>query len=88
LAFYQNILINKTPKIISKLSNSYEPDLAVVPLPIGGFSLKPIFKDWNIVDFPLILVNNLVNYKFCKDHYKIASFTFNPDGSFKPISRE
>jgi len=93
IVFYQNMLLDRNPTFVNVLDNKPDdPQLTVVPLPIGGFSLKPIFRDWNVDDYSITYAKFLNKFGFShedlvNDAY-IASFTFNPDGSYRHMDYE
>jgi len=90
IVFYLNMLLDRNPTFVNLLDNTPDdPQLTVVPLPIGGYSLKPIFREWNVDDYSIVLTEFLKKYGFShgdlvRGEY-ITSFTFNPDGTYIPM---
>ncbi|MDW7755766.1 MAG: hypothetical protein SCH68_11445 [Brevefilum sp.] len=93
IVFYQNSLLGRNPKLVNIVDNNLdEPQLSVCPLPIGGFSLKPIFNSWDM-DHYLVIFSNFVNkygysYSDLVKGDDFCSFTFEPDGSFHQMITE
>lgn len=93
IAFYQNSLLNRNPSFVNIIdTNPTKPKLSVCPLPIGGYSLKPIFTNWNIDHFLVFFTKFVHKYGYSYsdlvngDYF--CSFTFNPDGSFHQLMSE
>ena len=93
IVFYQNSLLSRNPSFVNILDDdTNEPKLSVCPLPIGGYSLKPIFTHWNM-DHYLVIFSKFVHkygYSYSDlvrgDYF--CSFTFDPDGSFHQLISE
>lgn len=83
---YTACLLNRVPKYVSVGNNDQQHTLC---LPLGGFSTKPIFDDWQEEDFVKVLAS------YCKvpleEAYMPAygtrmTFLNRPDGSFNEIN--
>jgi len=90
IVFYLNILFDRNPKFVNIVDTSDEdPQLSVIPLPLGGYSTKPIFRKWNTDDYAITYADFLRKFGFSYDDLVksdyICSFTFSPDGSYIPM---
>jgi len=90
IVFYQNTLLDRNPSFVSIIDNNPdEPQLSVCPLPISGYSLKPIFMNWNMDHYMVFFSKFVQKYGYSysdlvKGDY-FCSFTFDPDGSFHQL---
>jgi hypothetical protein len=84
---YSRRLLNRTPKYISIIDKKNKTQ--VLSLPLGGFSSKPIFDEWDNNYFSRIFYTFLERHGYDRKNLpnepgKFLSFIFDENGNVKP----
>jgi hypothetical protein len=83
---YQQQLMNRVPKyVIMRPEDSGQP-IRVTALPLGGWSVKPIYEDWDVSEYARFLLTFWSRYgirleSFFRPPDLIASYLYRDDGS-------
>jgi len=86
--FYQRLLLNRLPKYMTKLPNG--GPMQVVSLPLGGFSTKPIYDEWNHKDYARMLCGYTgVSFEdIFRPPDQVMTWLYNEDGSIKKMEAD
>lgn len=89
---YSTSLINRTPKYVSVNSYGNNQKTFILPLPMQGFSTKPIFSEWDddvYGHYLLAYCGGLTGWtdiSVIQSDSGIPTFLFNPDGTYRQLS--